>query len=570
MSTGAPHARGTQTQRENEETRTMHTIRRKAARLVMTHISDRSWDDFGDECRRLERDIEELGVGGFCLFGGNVDRTPDLILAMQSLADHRLLVASDLERGVGQQLEGATVFPSLMMCGATGEPDLAFAQGCVTAVEARAAGINLVFAPVADVHTEDTNPIIGVRAFGTEPTMVAEFVTAFVKGLQRGGVAATVKHFPGHGDTQRDSHIELPVVDADRATLEARELVPFRARFAEGAKALMTAHVEYPALDSGSATLSRFIMTELLREALGFEGLVVTDALLMGGIAKHHGSGEAAVLALEAGVDVLLMPADAELAIQGVVDAVATGRLTEERLDASIARIEGLLDWCDACPMPEPPYDVLPKELADTLRCHLDGTEHDLWGESRSLVAAEIAKRGVTWLKGEQAATAAELTSCDPASVALVAIHEVGEFDNFIWLRGEFEAAFPGGRFVSVCVPADSCAEDPLVPAASCDADAESLSDALGAAASASHCIIALFDEVTAWKGHAGFADPARKLVASLVEVAPHATTLLFAAPWHADAAEGSDAILCCWDGSRPAQLAALGALLTGTGHERS
>ncbi len=544
------------------------TIRQKAARLIMTHISDRAWDDYGDECRRLKRDIEELGVGGFCLFGGNVDRTPDFIAAMRGLADHRLLVGSDLERGAGQQLEGATVFPSLMMCGATGDPNLAFAQGCVTAVEARAAGINLVFAPVADVHTEDANPIIGVRAFGSEPGMVAEFVAAFVRGLERAGVAGTVKHFPGHGDTRRDSHIELPVVDADRATLESRELVPFRAAFAESVKAVMTAHVEYPALDSGPATLSRAIMTDLLRGDLGFRGLVVTDALLMGGIAEVHGPGEAAVRALEAGVDVLLMPADAEATVEGVANAVESGRLTEERLDDSIARIEQLLDWSEACPMPEPPYDVLPRELADTLRCHLDGTGADLWGESRSHVAAEIARRGVTWVKGDPKTTASELAACDPASVVLVAIHEVGEFDNFIWLRSEFEAAFPGGRFASACVPADSGSRVEQATGEPCTTESCPVDDdgheeeILSVVAGSSHCIVALFDEVTAWKGHAGFAEPARRLVESIVDTAPHVTTLLFAAPWHADAAAGSDAVLCCWDGSRPAQLAALGALL--------
>jgi len=518
------------------------TIRQKAARLVMTHISDRSWDDFGDECRRLERDIEELGVGGFCIFGGNVDRTPELITAMSELAGHRLLVASDLERGLGQQLEGATVFPSLMMCGATGDPNLAFAQGCVTAVEARAAGINLVFAPVADVHTEDTNPIIGVRAFGTEPDVVAEFVTAFVHGLQRGGVAATVKHFPGHGDTRRDSHIELPVVDVDRRTIETREFVPFRAAFEEGAKALMTAHVEYPALGDGPATLCRAITTDMLRHDLGFDGLVVTDALLMGGIAEHHGPGEAAVLALEAGVDVLLMPADAEAAIQGVVDAVEEGRLSEERLDTSIARIESLLDWCDACPMPEPPYDVLPRELADTLRCHLTGTEEDLWGESRSLVAAEIAKRGVTWLKGDAVATAAALGSCDPSTVALVAIRDPKQLDNIVWLRSELESRFPDASLATVTAGENEVPVD--------------------AVARATCCVLALFDEVAAWKGHAGPGSDAHDMAARLLAAVPNAVVLLFAGPHTAGSLESAaGAVLCCYDGSPPAQIAGVGAL---------
>ncbi len=518
------------------------TIRQKAARLILTHISDRAWDDFGDECRRLERDVEELGVGGFCLFGGNVDRTPRLIESMRDLADHRLLVASDLERGVGQQLEGATVFPSLMMCGATGDPNLAFAQGCVTAVEARAAGINLVFAPVADVHSEDTNPIIGVRAFGSEPDMVAAFVTAFVRGLERGGVAGTVKHFPGHGDTQRDSHIELPVVDVDRAMLESRELVPFRAAFEEGVKAVMTAHVEYPALDEGPATLSRVITTDLLRTDLGFGGLVVTDALLMGGIAELHGPGEAAVRALEAGVDVLLMPSDAEAAIDGVVGAVESGRLTVERLDASIARIEELLDWSDACPMPEPPYDVLSRALADTLRCHLDGTEDDLWGESRSRVAAEIAKRGVTWLRGDPATAAAGLAACDPATMALVAIRDPKQLDNIVWLRSELESRLPGARLVTATAGEGKLPLDDI--------------------AKAECCILALFDEVAAWKGHAGPGSEAHDMAAQLLAAVPKAAVLLFAGPHTAGMlCEAADTLICCYDGSPPAQIAGVRAL---------
>ncbi len=520
----------------------MATIRQKAARLIMTHISDRAWDDFGDECHRLERDIRELGVGGFCLFGGNVDRTPGLIEAMRDLAGHRLLVASDLERGLGQQLEGATVFPSLMMCGATGEPNLAFAQGCATAVEARVAGINLVFAPVADVHTEDENPIIGVRAFGTEPAMVAEFVTAFVRGLERGGVAATVKHFPGHGDTRRDSHIELPVVDADRGTLASRELVPFRSAFASGVHAVMTAHVEYPALDVGPATLSRSVVTGLLRRELGFDGLVVTDALLMGGITEHHGSGEAAVRAVEAGCDVLLMPADTEEAVRGVVDAVDAGRLTEERLDASITRIERALDWCDACPMPEPPYDVLPRELADALNCRLDGTEDDLWGENRSAVATEIAKRGATWLTGGPEVARSLIDGVDPGSVVLVALRDPRQLDNIVWLRSEFESRFPGARFETVTV-------------------GESV-DPVQLARDADLCILSVFDEVAAWKGFTGPGAGARELARGLMERVSHTVVLLFAGPHTSGRFEGTaDAVLCCYDGSPPAQIAAARAL---------
>ncbi|MCK4680068.1 beta-N-acetylglucosaminidase, partial [bacterium] len=261
-------------------------LRRKIARLVMSSISNRQGDDLAEQYHRLRRDVVELGVGGYIVFGGNVDSTAQLTHELADEADQPLLVASDLERGLGQQLDGGTVFPTQMAVGATGVTDLAFAQGWATAHEALAAGIDLVLSPVADVASEPTNPIIGVRAFGGDPVTAAAMTAAFVRGCQQAGAAATAKHFPGHGDTRLDSHIELPSVGADRATLEAREFVPFRAAIDAGVRAIMTAHVAYPALTGGNvpATLSRAVMTDLLRSDMGFDGLLVTDALVMGAI----------------------------------------------------------------------------------------------------------------------------------------------------------------------------------------------------------------------------------------------------------------------------------------------
>jgi len=253
-----------------------------------------------------------------------------------------------------------------MAIAATGDPALAERRALATAREARAIGIAQVFAPVADVNVNPDNPVINVRSFGEDPADVSRYVTATVKGLADGGVLATLKHFPGHGDTDVDTHRSLAIVGADRARLESVELVPFRAGIKAGAESVMIAQVSVPALDASPApalpnppkpvdaigesvevetngtmpaSLSQPIVTGVLRKELGFTGLVVTDAMRMGGITSHFTAGEAAVRAILAGADQVLLSADTDAAIAAVREAVKSGRITEARLDESVARI---------------------------------------------------------------------------------------------------------------------------------------------------------------------------------------------------------------------------------------
>src|SRR5207245_1373134 len=214
--------------------------------------------------------------------------------------------------------------------------------GKITALEARAVGIQWVYAPDADVNNNPNNPIINTRSFGEDPARVAEFVKEFVRGVEENGALATAKHFPGHGDTASDSHIDLPVIQANRERLDRLELVPFRAAIAAGAGSIMTGHLSVPALEpdpNAPATLSSRILTDLLRKELRFEGLVVTDAMDMGGITVRFAPGEAAVRAFEAGADALLMPPVPDAAFEGLQSAVKSGRISRERLDASVRRI---------------------------------------------------------------------------------------------------------------------------------------------------------------------------------------------------------------------------------------
>lgn len=311
-----------------------------AARLLLPAL--RWSEDGGFEGYRqtIEQGLE-LGVGGFILFNGDTEAVRALTAELHARSRHPLLVASDLERGAGQQFRGATPLPPAAAIGSLAEPETSERAGELTAREARALGVNWIYAPVADVDLEPENPIIGSRAFGTQPESVAEHVAAWVRGCTRGGALSCAKHFPGHGRTRGDSHIERPCVEVPREELEA-DLLPFRRAVDAGVSSLMTAHVCYPALDptNAPATLSRPILTDLLRGEMGFGGLVVTDALIMEGMTAGITEVEGAILAMAAGCDLLLYPDDMEGVIRGVEAAVAEGRLPRERVDEALARIE--------------------------------------------------------------------------------------------------------------------------------------------------------------------------------------------------------------------------------------
>jgi beta-glucosidase-like glycosyl hydrolase len=293
-----------------------------------------------DHFRELARD----GVAGFLVFGGDDELLPAFLKTLRESAGRPLLVMTDAERGVGQQVHGCLDLAPLMAVGATLSEERAYQHGRMTAIEARAMGVNMVLAPVADVLSLASNPIIGNRSFGSNPDVVARQVAAWVAGAQEQGVLACAKHFPGHGDTAVDSHAGLPVVSADLDLLKARELKPFQAAVAAGVGAVMTAHVVYPSLDATPglpATLSRKILVDLLRDEMGYGGLVLSDALIMEGLLLAGGGdkiteAEAALRCIQAGCDLLLHPTDA-YEIAGVLEkASAEGKLDLMSIDGRL------------------------------------------------------------------------------------------------------------------------------------------------------------------------------------------------------------------------------------------
>lgn len=296
--------------------------------------------------QQLKAWVADFNLGGVILLGGSSVELQARSQQLQSWAKIPLFIAADIEEGIGQRFPGGTWFPPPMALGKIYErnPNLArqyaYQMGEVTAQEALAVGINWLLAPVVDVNNNPDNPAINIRAFGDRPEVVADLTTAFIQGAKSTAILTTAKHFPGHGDTSTDSHLDLPALHHSESRLATVELPPFEQAIAAGVDSVMTAHLLISAWDSElPATLSQKIVTEILRNRLGFSGLVVTDALIMGGITKYAPPEAVAVMAIEAGTDILLMPDNPEVAIASIYDAVQTGQIKESRIQKSLERI---------------------------------------------------------------------------------------------------------------------------------------------------------------------------------------------------------------------------------------
>jgi beta-N-acetylhexosaminidase len=329
------------------------TLQEKVAQLVFIPFHGAAPNSRSREYHRFMHLVRDVRVGGLVLVnwsnGRVIQKAEPYELAafvnrMQRLARVPLFVGGDFERGASMRVDGTTVFPHAMAFAAAGDPALTRYEGEVTAREARALGIQWVYYPDADVNINPDNPIINIRSFGENPEVVATHVRAFIEGAHADPdkyVLTTAKHFPGHGDTAVDTHVNIATIPGDRDRLEKVELLPFRAAIAAGVDSVMSAHIAVPALAPADvpATLSPAIMTKLLRDELGFTGLIATDALEMGGIAKGYSVGEAAVRAVEAGADALLMPTDPEAAVKALAAAVRSGRLSQKRIEDSVVRL---------------------------------------------------------------------------------------------------------------------------------------------------------------------------------------------------------------------------------------
>jgi beta-N-acetylhexosaminidase len=329
------------------------TLREKAAQIVWPSLYGDYVSGDSPQWRRLTDYIQREKVGGFTISVGSPIEVAAKLNALQSMSNIPLVFGADLEAGAGFRarggyfvpnaidLGGAIVFPPEMAVGATRDTALAYEMGRLTAIEGRALGIHIAYAPVLDVNNNPDNPVINTRSFGEDPELDARLGVAFIHGLQDHGMIATGKHFPGHGDTGVNSHLALPVVTVSRARLDTVELVPFRAAVTGGVGAIMSFHGAMPALDSSNVpgTLSPKVLTGLLRGEMGFKGIIISDAMDMRGVLDQFGADEAVKRAISAGIDVLIQPLDVSQTIDAVVAGVREGRYTEARLDSSARKV---------------------------------------------------------------------------------------------------------------------------------------------------------------------------------------------------------------------------------------
>lgn len=336
----------------------MSELHRRAAGFVMPRADARSWGEplYRDALYRLV----DQGIGGIGVFIGGLEETARMIDDLRSRGGRRLLFAADYEHGLPMRLDGGVAFPRAMALGRT-LPGITEHIAAAIAEEARAIGVTWNFAPVCDINANPNNPIINTRSFGEDPTTVAQHAAAYVRGTQRERVMACAKHAPGHGDTVVDSHVALPSIEISEELAMSREFVPFKAAIDAGVASVMMGHIVVPFLDAGRpASLSARVIDDLVRTTWGFDGLITTDALDMRAITGTYSAAEAAVLAFEAGNDVLLLPEDPIAAIEAVAHAIAEGRFDEERCAASEARWEGARRFVRPLPSDatRPPVDL--------------------------------------------------------------------------------------------------------------------------------------------------------------------------------------------------------------------
>ena len=508
------------------------------------------------EFEQIRTWVEEDGVGGLILSMGLPHSYAAKLNAAQQRAAVPLLIASDMENGAGMRLArsyalptlltqgGATVFPPLMAFGAAGDETLTERLGEVMGREARAVGVHMTFGPVLDVNSNPANPIINTRSFGEDPEAVARHGRAYIRGARAAGLMTTGKHFPGHGDTDTDSHIDLPTIGVDRATLDAVHLPPFRAAIAEGVDGIMTAHIAVVGVegpDAPPATLSPYFMTEVLRDELGFDGLLFTDALNMGGVANRYGAAESAVLALEAGADVLLYPLDVREALDAVAEAVASGRITEGRIDRSVRRVLAAKARVG---------------LHEERQVVLDAVDRTVGARAHHAVAREVAERSLTLARD-----ADHLVPLPPAARRILSI-TYAESDDLL----------AGRVFDDVLREADDHARgsngrDRAIVSVRADArttpqEIEAMQDS---AAQADLVVVSMYVSPRNYKGSVAAEGAFSRFVEALAAGGTPTVVVSFGSPYLLGGFPSVPTYLLAWGGDEVCQRAAARALLGAT-----
>jgi len=376
-----------------EETLSKMTIEEKAGQIIFPAISGRFYNEEDTVYKKILHLVNDLKVGGFIVYhyaeGSEVYAQTFLLNKLQQISKYPLLIGADYETGVAFRTKEGTVFPANMALGAANDEALTYQMGNIIAEESRQTGVHYNFAPVVDINNNPQNPIINVRSFGENYSIVTKLGNAIVSGMQGNHLLSTAKHFPGHGNTSVDSHKDLPVITGSREDLFKLELKPFIKEIENGVMSIMIGHLAVPAFDSDTlpATLSKNIVTRLLIKELGFKGLIITDALNMQAITNSFTTAEASVAAFNAGCDILLFPSDADEAATSIIEAVRSGIILEERLDESVRKILLAKRWAG---------------LAENRIVSIDKLSSTLNALEHQSVAKTLAEKAITLVKDEQ------------------------------------------------------------------------------------------------------------------------------------------------------------------------
>lgn len=535
------------------------TVDEKIGQLLVTSTESEFLSTDSDAFEALAKKVTALHVGGVHVFGGSERATNALLnvgagtvtlgqpLAaaatlnrLQSLSKVPLLNTGDFEAGLGFRVQGATLFPRAMAFGAAGDQQLAFDAGRVTGIESRAIGVQLNFWPIADVNNNPRNPVINTRSFGEVPEAVGAMASAYVRGLHAGGMMATLKHFPGHGDTDVDSHLGLPIITSPRERIDAVELPPFKAGIAAGADAVMTAHIELPALDNGAfapSSLSGKVIGDLLRGEMQFDGLVYTDSMGMDAVSKALSPGDAAVRAVTAGNDVVLHSPDDAAAFAGIKAAVERGEITVARLDMSVTRILRAKARLGLHIQKMAPLD----RVADTVG-----------GRANAAVARQVSQRAITLIKDARSQVPMKLPRTSTVLYLSVLDYPAGwriatPSRTFI---PEFRQRYPQLTSIEVS-DRTTPAELDLIRSSASRYDA---------------VVVSIFVRASSGSGRMDLAPPVTKLLADLAKAAtangkPMVTTL-FGNPYVAMFLPDVPSILVTYDFYDAAEAAAVRALV--------
>jgi beta-N-acetylhexosaminidase len=507
------------------------SLEEKAAQMIFPYAYGDYMSDDSPEFYRMEKMVEDYHVGGFAFLVSNIYSEAVAINKLQHLSKIPLLIADDFEWGVAMRIKGSTEFPHNMALGAANDSEATYQMGKIIGEEGRAIGVEQDYGPVSDVNTNANNPIINVRSFSDNDALVERLSAAYLKGVQDGGMIATAKHFPGHGSTSIDSHRALPIISEDKSELDKVELPPFQNDINNGVMSVMIGHLDVPALEEQNnlpATLSNNIVTGLLKDQMGFKGLIVTDAIRMQAVAQNYTTAQAAVMAVKAGNDVVLFPDDVQEAIYAIINAVKKGEITEQRLDESVRKILLAKKWSGLDKDRYSNIEDISKVVGT--KAHWD-------------VANKLARESITLVKDKK--DLIPLSSDPDINYAAIDLLDSRTSDDDDYFNRQFK------QNVSSLTVKD------IYP----DSDPEEYNDALRAARHANYILINVYLNVRAYSGNIGLEKQQKRFIKRIFSLRKPVVLISHGNPYILSDFSRAGTYLCDYDDAKVSEKALVEAL---------